>query len=797
MEPELAASVDGRITLEELTEVLDSCADSAPGPDGIPYSILKHFWQDFGPILIRAWEHSLETKKLPPSHRQSYLRLIPKAGKDLSKIGNWRPITLSNTDHKLITKLLSRKLTKAVEKCIGPEQTAYIPGRLINDNIRAMLSTLDVANLEQEIDGLMISLDAKKAFDSVSHDYIERTLRAFGLSSFIETFKLLYSELRSDIIINGEIVSGYKILRGVKQGDALSCILFIMCMEPLMRNIKKNNLIVPITSRSLGSLPKAYSFADDVTAVTVNSERSVQGIFDEYQRLTNQSGLTLNAEKTELMRVRKRDRDSIELRIRYCGDTVTIKSQDSVKINGILMLQDPEARMRENGLKINAAMEKHLAAWSTRTLSLLGKILIVKTFAISQIIFFMQSSNLTEPYLKLFEASIYKFLWNKNLSSSKAPDRIKREIMSTPLKFGGFGMLSIKELDRAIKLKAYGRFLVTKHPFLMLLRSQSNLTNFFDVKIPKVESVLTEACQFLKEERLKILDWDLSVQESNLCLVAAVREIMVKDIITPAGKQSIAFLTIRTKATAGMNVRVKDLSRADWVRIARHIKNRNMLGLLESSLSLNVPSDSLLQTSLLPTKRGHLGDLRKLTIKAIRESRLVESDQTICIYKIGLILSPGEVQSWTRKLKKLTSVRHRSTLLRIAHGEIYSNSRLFKFGLVTSAACNNCDSMHETIAHKILDCPTAKRAWDILNEAKLELGLQPVSLSIEQILGAMDEVNGKLSLALNAELLQLIISQGGKSYDPRLLVQRTLRSILINEPLEQDTRSSIESLLRN
>ena len=222
-----------------------------------------------------------------------------------------------------------------------------------------------------------------------------------------------------------------------------------------------------------------------------------------------------------------------------------------------------------------------------------------------------------------------------------------------------------------------------------------------------------------------------------------------------------------------------------------------MLGLLESSLSLNVPSDSLLQTSLLPTKRGHLGDLRKLTIKAIRESRLVESDQTICIYKIGLILSPGEVQSWTRKLKKLTSVRHRSTLLRIAHGEIYSNSRLFKFGLVTSAACNNCDSMHETIAHKILDCPTAKRAWDKLNEAKLELGLQPVSLSIEQILGATDEVNGKLSLALNAELLQLIISQGGKSYDPRLLVQRTLRSILINEPLEQDTRSSIKSLLRN
>ena len=103
---------------------------------------------------------------------------------------------------------------------LNESQTAYLKGRLINDNIRAMLSTLDIANLEQEIDGLMISLDAKKAFDSVSHAYIEKTLRAFGLTSFVETFQLLYRDLRSDIIINGEVVTGYKILRGVKQGDA-------------------------------------------------------------------------------------------------------------------------------------------------------------------------------------------------------------------------------------------------------------------------------------------------------------------------------------------------------------------------------------------------------------------------------------------------------------------------------------------------------------------------------------------------------------------------------------------------
>ena len=72
----------------------------------------------------------------------------------------------------------------------------------------------------------------------------------------------------------------------------------------------------------------------------------------------------------------------------------------------------------------------------------------------------MQSSHLTEFYLKMFEATVFKFLWNKNMSASKAPDRIKREIMLKPVKFGGFGAPSIKELNRAIKLKAYGHFLL-------------------------------------------------------------------------------------------------------------------------------------------------------------------------------------------------------------------------------------------------------------------------------------------------------------------------------------------------
>ena len=144
---------------------------------------------------------------------------------------------------------------------ICENQTAYLRGRLINDNIRALRASINVVNNETDLDAVLVSLDAKKAFDSVEHSYIETCLGKFGFSTFIPIFRILYSDLRSDIIVNGKVVKGYNILRGVKQGDALSCVLFIMCVEPLLRNIEKNVVIEPIISTSLAApLPKVYAF---------------------------------------------------------------------------------------------------------------------------------------------------------------------------------------------------------------------------------------------------------------------------------------------------------------------------------------------------------------------------------------------------------------------------------------------------------------------------------------------------------------------------------------------------------
>ena len=228
------------ITEGELRETLQSCSDSSPGPDGIPYSIIKLTWKHFGKALLSSWEFAKINGSLAPSHETSYLRLLPKEGKNINELKNWRPITLSNCDFKIITKTLSWRLSRSVDTIISQNQTAYLKNRQISDNLNVMLYTLEKS---EEAESMLVSLDAEKAFDSVEHWYIRKVLEKIGLTEFVKIFDVLYRNQNVNILLNGNQAGKYNIKNGVKQGDALSCILFILSVEPLLQNMNKDDMI--------------------------------------------------------------------------------------------------------------------------------------------------------------------------------------------------------------------------------------------------------------------------------------------------------------------------------------------------------------------------------------------------------------------------------------------------------------------------------------------------------------------------------------------------------------------------
>ena len=779
--------VTKEITENEMATTLASCKDSAPGPDGIPYSILRLLWYSFGTILCESWRYSLTLRRLPESHKMSYLRLIPKAGKDLTKLTNWRPITLSNCDHKLITKIYAKRMCENVAKSIAERQTAYLKGRLINDNVRAILSTINITNVENLASGLIVALDAKKAFDSVDHNYIREVLRRFGCEAFVPIFDTLYAGLETSILVNGKISKSYRILRGVKQGDSLSCIIFIMCMEPLLCNIEANANIAPINSQSLdASLPKVYAYADDVNGTVKDTDASLQSFFDEYGRLTKLSGLELNADKTEVMRLGANPQQKT-YKINYLGQEFEVSSRERIKINGILFHRNQDQMVDENVAAAKARIDSNLAKWSRRGLSTLGKILIVKTFGISQIIYLMQSIVLKNSHIKVLNAILYKFIWNRHYQAAKAPERIKRIVTNTPVKLGGLGMLDISLLDEGLKVKALGRLIDTCHPFLLLIKAKLALSDFFYPDCStKVDPVISQAIASLKKYREGL--WKVSEVQRSRTFLMEVNRSKISTLISGTGRASISYFLIQRSGKRLLG----ELNARELNNLNRYIAEHKV-PTIAAARTLNGNAIQGAGESLII--QGKFKHLKLCSSKLIRET--LSKQELITEYKVGLTLTRGEALNWANRISKLSSVRHRSTMLRIAHGDIYTNEKLFRFGLTDSDKCDRCDET-DTLRHKFVDCAYVKEIWKHLYRLTNTIltnnpnRLDPVGASLGTSIDTSPTVT-----AINAEILQRILSlKKDQNYliHPKRFVENSLK-LLIRREKATVIKNEITSLL--
>ena len=788
---EAQASVVAPITTEDLAKTLSSCKDSAPGPDGIPYSVWRATWRISGPIITNAWNHSMVTGKLPPSHRVSFLKLIPKIGKDPSKLTNWRPITLSNCDHKIITKTFSNRLCEKVADHISTNQAAYLKGRMIQDNIRALIASVQVAASEDNIDALLISLDAKKAFDSVEHDYIKKCLAKFGLQSFVKIFRILYNELRSDIVINSNVVEGFKIKRGVKQGDALSCILFIMCMEPLIRNIEKNPNITHVNSELLeAEIPKVAAYADDVSCLTLNNPNCVQEIFWEYSRLTRLSGLELNADKTEILPITSKNirRDpNGSINVAYANKNFNLTFSDEVKINGVLFQNNLQAMKDSNVARVVERIDQQFKKWSQRNLSTLGKILIVKTFGISQIIYLLQCMVIDDKHFKAVNAILYKFIWNRHYLAAKAPERISRLIVNKPIKLGGLGMLDVSELDEGLKLRAVARLLETKHPFLALIKDRIDLDDPLHPKSKtKLDEIAVKGINLLRLDRLRILANPKA--NRNITILSIVKGASIKNSLNDFGLQSLAFLTLRTRGRQ----KIGELTDSELRSIERFI-DKNLFETASFCIRLNLPQVNVNQGWYFAG--GKIVDIAKLSSKDLRTSR--SNLAPLCNFKIGPTLTQSEAINWGNKISKLACTRHKDIILRLMHGELYSKERLFKYGLTPDQSCPK-SGQQETLKHKYIECPYVKELWRRTFELtdQLRVNRNPLECTLDRAL-CIKEPN-KTSLTVHAEILGRIRSFKDEQVTmltlPKLIVQLAIRN-LIKKELNAEIKTELTNLL--
>ena len=184
--PKLSEMDKGLLDKDFEIEELDRAAsglnnNSAPGYDGITNQFYKFFWKKLRRPLFECLKYSVETKgELSPTQRLGIITLIHK-GKDLSKddIKNWRPITLTNSDYKIFSKILANRLQMVVKSIVNPNQTGFIKKRSIEDHIRS-IDDICSYTVHKNIPGIITTLDFQKAFDTISHDSIINALECFN-----------------------------------------------------------------------------------------------------------------------------------------------------------------------------------------------------------------------------------------------------------------------------------------------------------------------------------------------------------------------------------------------------------------------------------------------------------------------------------------------------------------------------------------------------------------------------------------------------------------------------------------
>ena len=273
-------------------------------------------------------------------------------------------------------------------------------------------------------------------------------------------------------------------------------------------------------------------------------------------------------------------------------------------------------------------------------------------------------------------------------------------------------------------------------------------------------------------------------------LRAILLQMKIGSLISVTGKRGLHYLAIHRRCR---NASVKDVTLREFQSIERFLIYPQLAGTINRIItSVNVPllNPSINSATAYPSCNLTLLNVGMISSKSFRQHRC-EADP-ICIYKLGPVLTPGEVQYWTGKLKKLTSTRHRNILLRTMHGDIYSNERLFRFGLSSSPGCANCDEPVENILHRLVYCQKARDTWQKLDEVKMHLGLTLTSdHSIENLVGAKDVVSN-LDLALQAEVI-LKLSTKSEGYCPSQLVKAATLLVCRSERLIPEIKEKFDA----
>ena len=443
IEPSVMDKMNLRLTCPFSEHEIDTAmkqmaALKALGPDGMPLVFYQSYWHVVGSDVSTAVLSCLNSGKIPSSLNHTYVTLIPKT-KNPKRVMEYRPISFCNVIYKLISKVLANRLKKVLPNVIFDTQSAFVPGRLIMNNILIAFETLHHMHNQRigKVGSMALKLDMSKAYDRVEWGFLKQVMTRMGFHErWISMIMEYISTVSYSLLINGEPTRLITPTRGLRQGDPISLYLFLLCAEGLnglLKTAANQGDIHGVSLCRRGPKITNIFFADDsllfCRATRVECQK-IQDILWLYEKASRQK---LNRDKTTLF---------------FSRNTLQTMQEELKDILGVPSIQQYEKYLGLPSLvgkekltcfsQIKERVWSKIKGWKEKLLSPAGREILIKAVVQAIPTYIMNCFKLPVTLCKDIESLIRPFWWGQRGDQRKI-HWLRWEKLCQPKGMGGLG----------------------------------------------------------------------------------------------------------------------------------------------------------------------------------------------------------------------------------------------------------------------------------------------------------------------------------------------------------------------
>ena len=314
--------------------------------------------------------------------------------------------------------------------------------RLMGENILKLLTIYEYCeNTNTPVVG--ISVDFRKAFDTVKWEAIDQALKTFNFGEFFcGLIKTINNEIIVTVTNNGKWDRWFSINRGCRQGSPSSALIFILVAETLGIRLRANKKIkgVKIYRETITSC----QYADDMWIILSPEAENINEFLREMEVYEEYSGLAMNIEKSTFFKLGKCRREDFQF---ITKKTVTW-STEPVKILGIWFTHDSVVRNKLNFFDTLEKCKNILNSWRKRKLTTMGKISVVNSLVSS--LFAHKLMTLPTPpveFYSQYKSIILDFIWDGK------PHKVAYSKLIQGYDHGGLKLVDLRNKEIALKCK--------------------------------------------------------------------------------------------------------------------------------------------------------------------------------------------------------------------------------------------------------------------------------------------------------------------------------------------------------